>query len=218
MIARGVRFCTSIVMIGLCGYAVVRAAAVFSFAVAERLATPDAAQTGLRPFLDGPEFGARAQLDLLAFNLDRSPVDRARNLRRLLALTPLASGVWLDLAVARLSAGEGADKSAASLALSNLTGPNESAIMAGRAVFALPLWSALPADLRRRSAIDLVGGWDSLNTVDRAGLKLALSAAPGETRMQIGNALLLAGANGAKIQLTLGLAPQASPVGQKDAN
>ena len=214
---RGARFATAILLIGLASYALSRAAAVLSFAIAEQLTTAENATARLRPFLDGPEFGARAQLDILALDSGAVPADRARNLSRLLALTPLASGAWLDLAVARLSAGAGTDKAAASLFLSNLTGPNESDLMAGRAIFGLPLWSVLSSDLRQRLVIDLIGGWDSIGAVDRAGLTLALSIAPDEMRAQISRALPVSGARSEKIRSALGLASQESSPGQKHA-
>ena len=208
------RYCTAIVVIALAVGTVWRSASVFSFAVAERMASADTARMRLAPFVDSPETGARARFDILAFEVKSAAATRVRELEQYLSLTPLASGAWLDLAIARLSAGAGPDKAAAALALSNLPGPNESDVMAARAIFGLPLWGALPSDLRRRLASDVVGGWDSLNTVDRAGLTLAFSVAPQDTRAQLESALTGLGPAGAKVQATLGLAAPLDPAAQ----
>ena len=208
------RYSTAIVVIALASFTVWRATSVFSFALAERVTSADNARVRLLSFVDSPEVGARARADILSFEGESAAAGRARQLGQLLSVTPLSSRAWVDLAITRLSTGAGAGKAAEALALSNLTGPNESDVMAARAIFGLPLWSALPSDLRRRLASDLVGGWDSLSAVDRAGLTLAFSVAPQDMRAQLASALRSLGAAGANVQGTLGLASQSSAAAQ----
>ena len=93
----------------------------------------------LEPLLADEPTAALAQRLRAAFsqrpNAHRARIDALQNL---LVLTPMASGGWLDLAMARQEAGLPMQQVSSALVLSKLTGPNEARFMAGRAAFGLP--------------------------------------------------------------------------------
>ena len=204
---RELRTWTALVALGLSALALRQAPTVLSFGLAEALAGPQDAVQRLERFVATPIVGARARIDLLKLAPRPDPAERVDEIAGLLAQRPLDSAAWLDLAAARLAAGDRYDAIAASLALSSLTGPNEADLMAGRAALALPLWARLPRDLRRSAMADLVGGWASLDEANRAALKAAMAFASGATRAEIRAALLLSGKPGAGIETALGLTP-----------
>src|SRR6516225_2487326 len=76
-------------------------------------------------------------------------------LSAILSIKPLSSGNWLALSKAELMTHQPIEDVFRSLELSMLTGPNEGYVMGERAVFAIPLWERLPADLKRHAATDV---------------------------------------------------------------
>ncbi len=208
---RELRTWTALLALALSTLALRQAPTVLSFGLAEALAQPQDAVQRLERFVGAPIVGARARIDLLKLAPGADSAQRIDQISDLLAQRPLDSAAWLDLAAARLAAGDRYDSIAASLALSSLTGPNEADLMAGRAALALPLWDRLPRDLRRSAMTDLVGGWASLDEASRAALKAAMAFASGATRAEIRAALLLSGKPGAAIETALGLTPDPAP-------
>ncbi|MBP0581187.1 hypothetical protein J8I29_17805 [Labrys sp. LIt4] len=178
MSARLARIGTAVLCMAVAGFAVWRSVPVLGFALAEREAGESGDITPLRPFAAILETGALAEASLQSAIAQGQSSDTIKADIRLLTRRPLSSSAWLDLAAARLAAGEGMVEVVKALRMSALTGPNESVLMASRALFALPLWTALPGDLRRRTAQDIAGGWERLETSDKLVMRLTLSTAP----------------------------------------
>ena len=119
------------------------------------------------------------------------------SLSAMLALAPMASATWLELAYARRTAGSGIEQVVASLALSNLTGPNEARLMTARVIFALPLWSALPPDSRSNIVADIVGGWPFMDDSFRKSLRFIVANLSQHARQEFRAMLLLLGGKSA---------------------
>jgi hypothetical protein len=204
---RELRFLTAVLIIGLAGYTVRRAAPMLEFGVAELFAGAPNVEASLRPYADSPLVGYMARRDLLAMAIPANPKRQAAEIAGLLRHTPLSSETWLKLALARRALGAQASEIASALALSQLTGPNEGLLMARRAVFGIPLWSSFPPDLRRVLVGDLIGGWKQIQAPQRAALLAILEAGRPETRQEIYADLLLAGAPAALVIDALDLAP-----------
>ena len=129
--------------------------------------TRGAGADALRPLLEDRVVGAAAGLELSIAESAAPPAARAKNLEALLARAPANAGAWLDLAMARRAAGDDFSGVVEALRFSALTGPREARLMAGRVSFALPLWGALPDDLRARLIGDLAGVGPYLETSER---------------------------------------------------
>ncbi len=204
---RELRVWTALIVMGLSAYVLRQAWTLLSFGFAEALATPQNFEERLQRFVAAPIVASQARLNLLRFTQAADAATHVEDLTDFLTLRPLASGAWLDLAAAKFAASAGADEVAASLTLSNLTGPNEAYLMAARAVFGLPLWTSLPPDSRRSVLSDLVGGWGGVDESHRVGLKAALARAGGKTREEVRAALLLVGKPAIAIEKALDLKP-----------
>ncbi|WP_454818317.1 hypothetical protein [Labrys neptuniae] len=208
MSSRIARIGTAVLCIAVAGLAVWRSVPVLGFALAERLAEESSDIAALQSFATTLETGPLAEAAMQSAIPQNQPVDRIKAASRLLTRQPLSSSAWLDLATARLAGGEGMAEVAQALRLSALMGPNESVLMASRALFSLPLWTALPDDLRRRVAQDIAGGWDRFETSDKLVMRLTLSASLA-TRTQLTALLRQAdGMNQARLD-DLGLGPSA---------
>lgn len=205
---RELRFWTALLVVGLAAIAMSSALPTLGFGVAELFADANSADTRLAPFLDDASVGALARSEMLTLASDKSAAARAAALSALLSMTPLASGAWLDLAIAWRRAGAPMNRIASALALSALSGPNEGRFMAGRAAFGLPLWSGLPPDVRRSLIGDLVGGWSQIDEARRRAIDAVLTAESDAAREEIRADLLLAGKAGSSIADALELAPQ----------
>ena len=75
------------------------------------------------------------------------------------------------------------------LTLSALTGPNEDYIMVQRGIFGLSVWEDLPADLKKRVAVDLTAEKDPGNPNFRG----VVSSKSQEVRNELRTALLAEG-------------------------
>ncbi len=202
------RFLTALLVGGLCVFTVSRASSMLEFGVRELFTSRGTAEANLRPFVDDPLVGYLARRDLLDSGSVTDPKAQISNISHLLRLTPLSSEAWLRLAIARRAGGKPVSEIASAIVLSQLTGPNEAALMARRAAFGLGLWSVFPSDLRRVLIGDLVGGgWAHMEAGQREGLSALLQAESPETRQEIYAALLLAGAPGTPIIEALEFAP-----------
>ena len=155
--------------------------------------------------------GDVAERDLLRLASPTAAQAKIDVVGALLSETPLNGGAWLDLAIARRAAGLSMEGVAAALAMSATTGPNEARLMAGRAAFALPFWSALPPDTRRTLVADLIGGWPALDGGERARLAAILSEASDRSGEEVRAALLLNSSPGAAIAATLLPSPPEAP-------
>ena len=208
MSARVARIGTAVLCMAVAGFAVWRSVPVLGFALAERQAGESGDIASLRTFATTLETGALTEAAMQSAITQAQPAGTIEDTVRLLKRQPLSSSAWLDLATARLAGGEGMPEVARALRLSALTGPNESVLMASRALVALPLWTALPDDLHRRTAQDIAGGWERFEASDKLVMRLTLSNAPA-TRTEL-TALLhqVDGMNPARLE-DLGLAPAA---------
>jgi hypothetical protein len=131
---------------------------------------------------------------------------RVAELSEMLARAPLSSGLWLDLARARFADGAEPAKIFSALDMSQMTGPNEALVMAGRAIFGLPLWMLASHEMREAITRDLVGGWFEVKDTRRMLLRVLLAQARPETRAELRAALIAHGKDGVAIAVRLGLA------------
>lgn len=118
---------------------------------------------------------------------DASPTAaRSELLTAYLTRVPLSSQHWLELAVMRNASGAPADKVAAALAMSSLTGPNEASVLLRRSAFALSIWEKLDSETQGRAANDLAVVAPPL---DPGGIKLALAIKTDKVRNEVRAAL-----------------------------
>ena len=73
----------------------------------------------------------------------------------MLAIRPLSSFYWLQLAESRVDAKEASAKASAAFELSVLTGPNEGRMMTQRGMFGIWQWEALSPEDRKSAIADL---------------------------------------------------------------
>jgi hypothetical protein len=205
---RDARLWTALLVVGLSLVTISFALPTLRFGLAAQLSNPQMAKARLDLLTQDWPVGAQAQRLSLFLAPPRAADARVDALQSLLAETPMSSGGWLDLAIARREAGQPMAKVASALVLSSLTGPNEALFMGGRAAFALPIWDRLPPELRRSLIGDLVVGWGAIDDARRRELEAILTVASDPARAQILAALLLYGKQGAPIIAALDLAPR----------
>jgi hypothetical protein len=203
------RFLTTLVVVLLSLTAIAQGWTAVRLGLAEQGAGAANAEARFSPLIGDGLVGDVALRDRLRLAPLAAPRAKIDAVSALLSRTPLNSGAWLDLAIARRAAGDKMESVAAALAMSTVTGPNEAFVMAGRASFALPFWSALPPEARRALVADLVGGWQALDDEARRRLSAILAAAPDRSPQEISAALTLTGAEGASIAAAL--IPQTAP-------
>jgi hypothetical protein len=204
---RHLRFISALLVLFVGAYTIARATTILSFARADASIEPDKIREKYGPFVDQPPVSYLARQRLTRLVPAEDGTQRIDELSDLLAETPADSISWLDLAKARAAENAGADKVVKALAMSSLTGPNESRIMAGRALFVFPLWSTMPPEARRAFAADVVGGWGSLTHEQRTAFRSNLQTEPEEMRQQIVAGLLLMGKEGTAVGRALGVLP-----------
>jgi hypothetical protein len=159
---RDFRIPTAIVVLGLCAFAVSRGWSIilFSTAKADLTSSRDSAQV-LLPWTKTPGL-AVAALEASATPVagpgdQQGALKRIDELTAILSLRPMSSANWLSLASMRLVTGQALDNVLLTLAMSSITGPNESAIMFQRGIFGLLEWEMLPANFRKRTIAELAG-------------------------------------------------------------
>ncbi|BBU62387.1 hypothetical protein MSC49_23220 [Methylosinus sp. C49] len=199
------RIATSVVIVALCLAAMAGAARVLSFGLADLSAEARTAQKALAPFLDDPMVGTLARARLLDLDSGASDEERRERARNLLTRAPLSGGAWLAFAQAGFETEEPMAKIERALLMSALVGRNEGWLMARRAAFAIPLWPQLSAASRRSIVDDLLGGWKGAAGADREALVSIAYLSPDETKHEIRDALLRAGAAGETIAAEMGL-------------
>ncbi|MBG0811721.1 hypothetical protein IY145_20420 [Methylosinus sp. H3A] len=204
---RELRLWTAIAVAVIAGFAMLAAAKLLAFGLADLTAeTANAAKT-LALFVDDPMVGAIAETRLLELDAGASDHERRERLSRLLARIPLSGGAWLALAQARFETEEPMEKVESALAMSSLVAPNEGWLMSRRAAFAIPLWPRLAVAARRSLVADLVGGWEGTPGVERDALVSIVYLSPGETQDEVRAALLRSGVAGAQVAAEIGLTP-----------
>jgi hypothetical protein len=215
---RSFRFWTTLAVVLLSLTAITQGWTALQLGLAEQGADAANAEARFSPFAGDGLVGDAARRDSLRLAPPAAPRKKIDAVSALLSQTPLNGGAWLDLAIARRAAGDKMENVAAALAMSATTGPNEGYLMAGRASFALPFWSALPLDARKSLVADLVGGWEFLDKEGRERLAAILAAAPDRSPEELRAALLLAGAQGVAIAAALFSGPaQPPPAAAPDA-
>jgi hypothetical protein len=112
-----------------------------------------------------------------------------------IAAHPMSSREWLMLAETRFAAGRAAADVDAAVTMSQLTGPNEGALMWQRGLFAIVRWNGLSSDARRLAISDLAtaihaGVTNEQSTRFAAAL---IAQEPPETRAAIADGLATAG-------------------------
>jgi hypothetical protein len=200
-----VRFWTAIVIIGFCGFSVVRGWSIvhFSLAMANIVSLEKRAET-IHVWTGVPGVGSTALQTELKDKID--PSDRtASNTRRdqlsaLLAMKPLSSIDWLSLSGMELVTDQPMEDVLEPLMLSWVTGPNEGYVMAERGRFGLSLWEVLPPDLRRRAAVDVAAG----DMMESGKIRAILSTKPEGVQKEVRTALLAAGLSPKEVERRLG--------------
>ncbi|WP_400767640.1 hypothetical protein [Methylosinus sporium] len=203
------RIATAVVVIALCMAAMAAAARVLSFGLADLSAEARTARKTLAPFLDDPMVGTLARARLLELDAGASDEARRERARNLLTRAPLSGGAWLAYAQAGFDTDEPMAKVERALLMSALVGRNEGWLMARRAAFAIPLWPQLSAAARRSIVDDLLGGWAGATGADREALVTIVYLSPDQTKTEMREALLRAGAAGETIIVEIGLTPAA---------
>ncbi|HEV2630179.1 MAG TPA: hypothetical protein VGV41_16215 [Pseudolabrys sp.] len=139
-------------------FAVVEGFRIASFAIAAGTVGPANAVTRLAAWDEtmGVMAAARRPGPLRLDAKDPGQLERReRRLEDYLAVRPMASSVWLELAELRYTMAQPKKKVIDALSLSQLTGPLEGVLMFRRATLALLIWGDLPSDMRDRSARDV---------------------------------------------------------------
>jgi hypothetical protein len=203
---RPARLLTTLAVVGLCTFAIIRGWSVTRFAAARGDLGFDAARAeSLRGWVGTPGLGGEALTASLAPLTD--PVDaqsarsRATDLTGLVSVRPLSSQDWLSLAAMRLVAGQPQKEIIAALEMSWLTGPNEGPVMAQRGLFGLLQWEVLPEDVRKRALDDLAAAIlaSAADDGDLFTAKKVLSAKSPEARRLIAALLKVDGVSGTQI-------------------
>jgi hypothetical protein len=208
---RDPKILTSIVMAVLAATTIPLAYNCLMFAVSKMMFTKDSGDEQMRSFVDKTGVAEMARSEIARLALPTTLKGRTDDVVGILTGAPLRSFAWLDFAFYR-NAADSAHDVAAALALSTLTGPNEGSLMPARALFALPLWTKMPPNIRRNMISDLLNSWDLLTDDSRRAFANALSGETADTRAEIRAALLLAGRNGDVVAQACGLADPASEI------
>jgi len=185
MHAQRIRLLTALAVISLCVWPMWQGYEVIRYAMAD--STPEAAQ----PCIDvsGVAFDAR---ETALTSIDDSSDDKTIRKRRdeiaqILAIRPLASNYWLQLAEARIDDHEPLAKALEALEMSEVTGPNEEAIITQRGLFGIWQWEVLPPEIQQRTIADLAAV--NISDPKAAWLKKTLAGKPEQVRQVIRSAL-----------------------------
>jgi hypothetical protein len=188
-----IRFCTAIVVIGICGFAAVWGwnIAHFSLAMMNVDSAKKRAEAGA--WASVPGIAAIARHAEMMDKIDPSDVTAANEqlqaLSAFLSVKPLSSYHWLLLASMEFATAQRMDDVLDALTLSALTGPNEGYIMVQRGIFGLSVWEDLPADLKKRVVADLTAE----KITENPNFRGVLSSKPQEVRNELRTALLAEG-------------------------
>ena len=154
-------------------------------------ATAGSKPEDVRPWVDvsGVAFDAREDaLTPIDDSSDDQTIRRRRDeIAEILAIRPLSSYYWMQLADARIDAHEPMAKALDDLGLSAVTGPNEEYMIVQRSLFGIWQWEVLPPDVQQRSIADLVAARPS--DTKAAWLKTTLAGKSEQVRQEIRAAL-----------------------------
>jgi hypothetical protein len=212
MMRATIRLLTTIALIVMSGIAVAQGWGIVRFFLAstnivsaeKRARTADAwrATSGIT---------STALNDELADETSQSDIIAAYRQRELLSailsIKPLSSGDWLALSKAELMTRQPIENVFGSLELSMLTGPNEGYVMGERAVFAIPLWERLPADLKRHAATDVAAMMLRRTPAEGetlAKIRAVLAGQPDRVRNEVREAVVASGVSPEAIEKGLG--------------
>jgi hypothetical protein len=182
-----IRLLTALVVIGICiwplwqGFNVIRYAMAYS--------TPAALQPWFA--VSGLAFDAReGALTLVNDSSDERTIRKRRDeIAEILAIRPLSSRYWLQLAEARVDAHDVLAKVIGALELSVVTGPNEGYMIMQRGFFGIWQWEVMPSELRKRAVADLVARQNSsanqISDAQMAWLRATLSEKTEQVRHEI---------------------------------
>jgi hypothetical protein len=177
---------TAVVIIGTCIWPMKQGLEMLRYGIATG---PNPAASV--PWFDTPGLASTAREAALTPIDDSSDDQTIRKLRgeleELLAIRPLSSISWLQLAETRLDASDSLDKVLAALELSTLTGPNEGYIRTRRGMFGVWQWERLAPEAQSRAITDLTSEPITDATLD--WLKETLAKKSDEGRTEIGQAL-----------------------------
>ena len=186
------RLLTTIVILGLCGFAAVRGWSIVRFVDARaHLGSGETRGEAVRFWVEVPGLRGAALQASLTQMADVADIDGARkradDLSALLSVRPLSSVNWLSLGSMRLVTGKPDKEVLEALEMSWVTAPNEGSVMFQRGVFGLLLWDALPANAHKRVIDDIAGAMLGTPVDDRelALAKNVLSAKSAESRREI---------------------------------
>jgi hypothetical protein len=183
---------TTVAVLALCGFAVLRGWEVTGFASAEKsLRAGGAVPGGFAAWQDVPGISSaalRASLTQMSQSMDPAVAEsRGDALGEVLAVQPSSSMDWLSLAGTRVATGDSKARILSALRMSYLTGPNEGGVMFERGLFGLLQWGILPEAVRDRTSRDLAGAIldDAVSDSGLRILKSVLAGKPAETRSEL---------------------------------
>ena len=187
------RFCTAIVVIGICGFAATWGWNIARFSLAMMNVDSSKKRTEAGAWASVAGIAATARHAQMKDKIDPSDVTAANEqlqaLSAFLSVKPLSSYHWVLLASMEFATAQRMDDVLDALTLSALTGPNEDYIMVQRAIFGLSVWEDLPADLKKRVVADLSAERISENP----NFRPVLSSKSQEVRNELRTALLAEG-------------------------
>jgi hypothetical protein len=166
-----VRLLTTVAILGLCSFAIVRGWSIVRFVDARtHFAAHETGVEQIRSWDKAPGLRDAALQTSLTTIADMTDADGARKrmdgLNALLSVRPLSSVDWLSLSGMRLVAGQNETEVLSALEMSWVTGPNEGSVMLQRGVFGILLWETLPPDVHRQVIDDVAGAIIGMPTGD----------------------------------------------------
>jgi hypothetical protein len=207
-----IRLLTAIVMIGICGFSIVRGFGIVRFSLA--MANVDSSEQRaeiVSSWSSAPDVASRALRADLTYQIDASD-QKAANRRRqtlteLVSIKPMSSYDWLLLSGLQFITDQPMEQVFDSLELSMLTGPNEGYVMGERAVFMVSLWQRLPADLKSHAAVDVASMMFPLTPAEAEEVgkfHAVLATQPESVRNELREAVVATGVSPKEIEKNLG--------------
>ena len=207
-----IRLLTAIVMIGICGFSIVRGFGIVRFSLA--MANVDSSEQRaeiVSSWSSAPDVASRALRADLTYQINlsdqKSANRRRQTLSALVSIKPMSSYDWLAVSGLQFVTDRPMEQVFDSLELSMLTGPNEGYVMGERAVFAVSLWERLPSDLKSHVAIDVAGMMDIRTPEEGAEvgkLQAVLATQPEWVRNELREAVVATGVAPKEIEKHLG--------------
>jgi hypothetical protein len=115
----------------------------------------------------------------------KGPASVEPDLIDLLAVTPTAGRLWLNLAILRWRRGAPPEQALDALRMSGLTQPRELETMVARSLFLLRLWEFLPSDERRFAVNQLVELNGRFDAEQMRQLQAIIAGKPEATRQAL---------------------------------